>query len=1208
MKRVREIDLEAPVVEDEDVEEEGDSFTSGWNRRSPTKKSRWMEAHDSDTARQISFSGVWPRDLGMGFDTNGEAQDIPDKQQSSLGMGDTLFLKSRPFAGIDLQLAIPSGDSPEIKHHEDVDTEIHENHYTKTPEPPFPVNRLEEAVDSAGSTERRSVEIQVPDVKTKLLNNSSSAAGMLYPEINQQDKKLHSFLEKQSTRLHDEEAGVRLEAARKISGRLAEVREITTRNLVIDSIQQQLWKEVDLSVSVALVKLLSDTAVVCCADDSQQENKGSIRMSPSQSVALVLSEYIKTKDVPNSPMKSVLKLQILRAFYAMVEKSKEIMEVDSLQDFAAVQLASSNPRLRLWGVRLIVASIRDRKTGDSEKHRRVLPGHMLKAWNKGQSLMGSLLGYTRDPHPSVREGVIVGLMNLLNKGYSLHSDTYKHAVALLKDSFEEVRIHAVKMVGLCAREMLDGAQRNVMDNAFLRLCNMMTDMSMPVREEVCHTLGEMTGVSDSLLLQSLSKKVLSTSAADQDKPASVSKEVVVALEEKNLLSWGAGAFAVALEDEFWEVRLAAVKALAKLGIASEKMGSGALVLVVDMINDDSSSVRHRTIQALASLARAGRLVVNQPHLHMFQGVLEDSSVDIRKAGLDLLSSITLPSISSLKETVRAVLTSFEKHPEDEESSFTALEKLGFSHGNYTECIISELLQELRGLLNKESGLDDPQCVGILVLILAAATSNAKIISAVPPHILGLERFVKDRFRSSLPSVVFQPIGFQSVRYTWFSKKSSSDGSDQGGRALGHESRSSSSYQEFLHKQKAIGGGQRIVADQNDLMRESSGDEQKSLLLPELQYSSCLSKAEEEAVFNCIQNILSIALNSSSSLELRNFRGVLQRLRGCRKELKVLKEKCVAPRGAVTFCSVYLNCLQVLVQIQASFTNQVISHIASKRSDLPHDLLQKLELGVKHLLYRFMGLSYAQLVQVYELYAIALLWKLVLHPREALSSDRASSLPFQELGSITAASKRLSEDENTSPSSLLRTIQEQILSEEGSAKATIKWKCAREVALSYWPCEMSVVAPISEMWADMNVPGPDFDHRIEFVPGLPLGISVDITLHNVPEKSSLWIQFAVDSSAVEYRYLDIGDSQIDPACNVRQFSTTLRIENMQAGASCVSRICIVLAGMEQQGHKADQSMGRGPKGPVVPLCNEKEANLINLLIKERTSKLAPPISR
>lgn len=65
-----------------------------------------------------------------------------------------------------------------------------------------------------------------------------------------------------------------------------------------------------------------------------------------------------------------------------------------------------------------------------------------------------------------------------------------------------------------------------------------------------------------------------------------------------------------------QVRSGALKALAKLGMTSEKMAHGSLELILDMINDDSLHVRQQTIQALTNLALAGRLSVLEAHLHM----------------------------------------------------------------------------------------------------------------------------------------------------------------------------------------------------------------------------------------------------------------------------------------------------------------------------------------------------------------------------------------------------------------------------------------------------------------------------------------------------------------------------------------------------------------------------------------------------------------
>ncbi|OAE21426.1 hypothetical protein AXG93_3506s1000 [Marchantia polymorpha subsp. ruderalis] len=1194
MKRVREIDLEAPVMEDDEGEEDGDSYMSAWDGRSPTKRTRWMHPHESGTTQGQAQSGVWPRDLRIAIDINGEAQENSGTQQRHVDGGDTLFSRSRPFAGIDLQLAIPS-DSFELKQPGEVSLQqIQDHNHVEHLEAVVRGNGVENIRGFGKTVKQRPEDVQIKSVKAKSLTYYLSAADMLYLHIDRQDNKLHSLLEKEGALLHDTEVDVRLRATQNISGRLGLVKESATRNLLIDLFQQQLWKEADLSVSLALVKLLSTAAVVKCVDDVQRDNVKSVEIAASHSVALYLLQYIKAKDVQSCPMKSSMKLQVLRAIHN-IGNLEDLTVIDTLQDLAADQLGSPNPKCRELGIRLLVASVRDRRgnshmrKGDLETYkRRAFSGYNLKSWKEGQSLMRSLLEYTRDPHPSVREVVVWALLQLHSKGFSLDNDTYKHGVALFKDSFEGVRLQAIKLVGLCAKELIDGAQSKLVDNAYMRVCSMMTDMSVPVKVEVCNTLGEMTGVSESLLLQSLSKKVSATTVAEVESNSSVVEGEVdaAALEERNLLSWSAGAFVVALEDEFWEVRSAAVKSLATLANGSAKMAIGALELVADMINDDS---------------------------YFFLGVLEDSRSEIRKAGHDLLSTITLPSISTFQVTIRAILTSFEKHPEDEESLFTTLEKLGLSHAGYTECIISELLQELRGLLNKEPGLDDPQCMGILVLLLAAASSNVKIISTIPTHILALPRLVSHRLRTSLPSLVGQSIGFKSLRYTWFSKKSSlltaSDSSELRIMDFGKQQFGTSSYHDVSNKERSNAAGPYSGghADYESSTLIKPILEHKTLFSTDLHRRTCLSQAEVDEILICIRNTLSIALNSRHLLEIRAFEDVLQRLSGCRKELNLIKGRCSSLNGAVTFSSLYLNCLEVVVQLQSSISTQGASVVVARKSGLPHDLLLKLDSGVKYLLYRFRGLSYDQLSQVYELYALVFLWKLVLHPSEALVNDGATSMPLQELASIVRVSKKTSEDETTPPSFFLSVIEEQLLGEEGSAKGTSKWKCAREVALSFWPREISVVAS-SEVWAHMKVPGPDFDHQIEFVPGLPLGISVDITLHNVSESSALWIQFAVDSSAVQYRYLDMGDSQVSSACNVRQLTIVLQLENMQAGASCVSRICIVLEGLEYQGNYKSCSSCRGPKGSVVPLCSEKEAHLVNLLIKERSSKLAPPIRR
>lgn len=98
-------------------------------------------------------------------------------------------------------------------------------------------------------------------------------------------------------------------------------------------------------------------------------------------------------------------------------------------------------------------------------------------------------------------------------------------------------------------------------NFWDQVCTMVTDMNMKVREEVFRVLGEATWVGESVLLQTLTKKVTGTMSKEKDIPASVSiatpdgdTDISKFEEGANLLdASAAGAFVHGLEDEFLEV-------------------------------------------------------------------------------------------------------------------------------------------------------------------------------------------------------------------------------------------------------------------------------------------------------------------------------------------------------------------------------------------------------------------------------------------------------------------------------------------------------------------------------------------------------------------------------------------------------------------------------------------------------------------------------
>eukprot|EP01018_Ginkgo_biloba_P031838 Gb_07007 [translate_table: standard] len=151
---------------------------------------------------------------------------------------------------------------------------------------------------------------------------------------------------------------------------------------------------------------------------------------------------------------------------------------------------------------------------------------------------------------------------------------------------------------------------------------MSRDMNVKVRREAHYALGRMGIVSESLLLQSLSKKFLGFAAKKLPHTSIIqTPEGDIDLADfgeglEPLILSAAGALLHGVEDEFAEVRIAAVDSLAWLSGFSKQFAEGALDLLMDMLNDDSTEVRMHTLSGLFHMAQIDRLMVQEKHMHM----------------------------------------------------------------------------------------------------------------------------------------------------------------------------------------------------------------------------------------------------------------------------------------------------------------------------------------------------------------------------------------------------------------------------------------------------------------------------------------------------------------------------------------------------------------------------------------------------------------
>ena len=186
-----------------------------------------------------------------------------------------------------------------------------------------------------------------------------------------------------------------------------------------------------------------------------------------------------------------------------------------------------------------------------------------------------------DPDPRVRATAFQAILILHQRQIPLEIDLYRRAVAGMNDDHEEVKRYAVECMWiLCNLHPLHvfssqgGEQTRLVDDGFIRICNMINDISMPVRAKAARLLGGLRNVSTQYLLQAFSKELFGRSnkmKLSRTQGNEISAEGDFDLTQSgdvNVLDSGAGAFVHGLEDEYYQVRMATVDSICELSCGS----------------------------------------------------------------------------------------------------------------------------------------------------------------------------------------------------------------------------------------------------------------------------------------------------------------------------------------------------------------------------------------------------------------------------------------------------------------------------------------------------------------------------------------------------------------------------------------------------------------------------------------------------------------
>ncbi|XP_076380143.1 integrator complex subunit 4 [Megalopta genalis] len=349
--------------------------------------------------------------------------------------------------------------------------------------------------------------------------------------------------------------------------------------------------------------------------------------------------------------------------------------------------------------------------------------------------------YARSQDPRVRAQAFETMAELhSHRGCRLPASFFGEACAALRDDYEIVRRAVLKLIWLLGREYpenmimgSDGEDTRMVDCAFSQICSFMGDLSPRVRTSAMTLLGSMKGVSQRHIEQALDKK---QKIVEADRPE---------VEEK---SGSCGAFIHGLEDEFLEVRTAAVEALCTLSLEQPNIARVALDFMVDMFNDEIQDVRLRAIESLRRISAS--VTLREDQLETILGALEDFSGEVREGLHATLAASRLATRNCLHMCVNRLLENLTRYPQDRESIRSCLAALGASHPYLTLPLVPQLLGRHPFFDTPEPDVDEPSYASVLVMIFNAAFHCPSMHALFTEHTSKHYHYLRDTMPHLVP--------------------------------------------------------------------------------------------------------------------------------------------------------------------------------------------------------------------------------------------------------------------------------------------------------------------------------------------------------------------------------------------------------------------------------------------------------------------------
>ncbi|KAJ2710614.1 hypothetical protein H4R19_003663, partial [Coemansia spiralis] len=395
----------------------------------------------------------------------------------------------------------------------------------------------------------------------------------------------------------------------------------------------------------------------------------------------------------------------------------------------------------------------------------------------------TLCRYSSDPHPKARQTALSAILRQHMLGVTLPVEMYDECVLATKDDVEQVRLVAAELVWAISSAypeypvVIEKARASetirLLDDAFVKTCDMVNDSSAVVRQRASTILRRFKGVDRKFLSQTFSKQVMThmrrvvpsgargymgrnrglRGAKGRAAQAIPQGDSSVESDEIRLLDSGAaGAFVHGLEDEFQEVRDAAITSITELSFASSEFAAQAVDFLVDMFNDSSDRVRLCAIRALVAMGTRESIQLTEEQLSIALSAMKDSSRTVREGIYEFLAESVLASGAWLEKLVAALLGNLERYAEDQLAVYRVLQALGRSHGTVVNVpFVRTLLGISEHYLSREARIDDPAYAGKVILIMNTRPgARHALAAALPDYVYSHLPYLCDKYPACMP--------------------------------------------------------------------------------------------------------------------------------------------------------------------------------------------------------------------------------------------------------------------------------------------------------------------------------------------------------------------------------------------------------------------------------------------------------------------------